>query len=297
VLKQLGEQQACDLTGVVDIRHDRLTSESVEGLRVGTKLDTFLDDCDAVDVVTPTDTHYGIVERCLSAGKDVFVEKPLALRSSEASKLVELAQKNERILAVGHILRYHPCISKVKSIVRRDGLGPLKLLDGRYLGTRGPRTDSGVLMNLAIHLVDLYNFLLEENPKEVSAYLHQLSNASRFEDHAVLTLTYPSGSVGHMTVSWLSAQKTREILVAGDSGALCADLVRSELVMSEKSSPAETAMTISGAEPLLSELTDFINCLGTRAKPLNDGKSAVVSIRILEKAHEANELGRPVTLD
>jgi len=297
VLRELAKQQACSLTGVVDIRREKLTSESVAGLSVGTDLDMFLDECDAVDVVTPTDTHYGIVERCLRAGKDVFVEKPLALRSSEASKLVALAQKSDRILAVGHILRYHPCISHVKSIVRGGSLGALKLLDGRYLGTRGQRTDSGVLLNLAIHLTDLYGYLLEEDPKEISAYCHQLSSESQFEDHAVLTLTYPSGSVGHMTVSWLSAQKTREILVAGENGALSADLVRSQLVTSEKSSPPGPAMAITGTEPLIAELTDFINCLGTRAKPLSDGSSAVVSIRTLEKAQEASKLGRPVIFD
>ena len=293
----MSKQQACSLTGVVDVRHEQLTSESVAGLRVGTDLNAFLDDCDAVDVVTPTDTHYEIVQRCLNAGKDVFVEKPLALRLDEANKLVALAQENDRILAVGHILRYHPGISQVRSMISRGTLGALKLLDGRYLGTRGPRTDSGVLLNLAIHLVDLYKFLLEEDPMEISAYCQRLSSESRFEDHAVLTLKYPSGPIGHITVSWLSVEKTREVLVAGENGALFVDLARNQLVMSERSSPPGAVMPISGTEPLLAELTDFVHCLRTRARPLSDGISAIGAIRILEGAFEASKLGRPVFFD
>jgi predicted dehydrogenase len=297
VLKQLAKQQTCNLTGVIDVRHEQLTSESVAGLHVGTDLNAFLDDCDAVDIVTPTDTHYEIVEKCLKARKDVFVEKPLAVRSAEASELVTLAHQNGRIFAVGHIYRYHPAVVQIKSMINRGTLGTLRLLDGRYLGTRGPRSDSGVLLNLAIHFVDLYRYLLGEDPIEVFARCQKFSSESRFEDHAVLTLKYPSGSMGHMTVSWLSVQKTRDVLVAGENLTLFVDLAGNQQVTSERSSPPSATMTIKGTEPLLAELTDFVNCVRTRARPLSDAESAVGEIRILEKAQEASKLGRPLYFD
>src|SRR3989304_8800679 len=97
VLRQLSKQQTCDLVGVVDVKRELLTGESVSGLEVGTTIDALLGKCDAVDIVTPTDTHYEIAERCLAAGKDVFVEKPLSLNSRDAGELVKLAEKNGRV--------------------------------------------------------------------------------------------------------------------------------------------------------------------------------------------------------
>ena len=72
-------------------------------------------DIKAVTIATPAETHYHLVKQALLAGKDVFVEKPIALTVKEGEALVELAEKNGRILMVGHILRYHPAVIKLYS--------------------------------------------------------------------------------------------------------------------------------------------------------------------------------------
>jgi predicted dehydrogenase len=298
VLKQLSNERLCDLVGVVEIRKQALDPGVVADLQVTTSLDELLPECDAVDIVTPTDTHYEIVKRCLNAGKDVFVEKPLTSSSTEASELVALGKEHRRILGVGHILRYDSTVATIKSMVQREEIGSVQFLDARYMGTQGQRTDSGVLFNLAIHLVDLYSFLLDQVPLEIFAFCHKFSAESKYEDHAILNLTYPSHATGHITVTWLSSEKIRDLIVVGGRSTLAADFARNRITLSsEMNRSPGTQMATAGAEPLVSELRNFVECVCQRRKPISDGESAVTAIRILERAQESSRLGRPVPFD
>ncbi len=297
VLRQLAKEKVCTIGGVVDVRRESLTRDAVAGLRVETSLDSLLDECDTIDVVTPTETHYEIAKKCLKAEKDVLVEKPLALTSDEAGELTALAEENKRVLAAGQIFRYHPCVSEIKSIITQGKLGQVGLIDGRYMGTRGPRRDSGVLFNLAIHLVDLYSYLLNERPKEVTAHCHRFSSASQFEDYAALTLKYPSGAVGQTTVSWLNPHKLRDIIMAGRECALAADFEKNRILLSEKLSPLGVPTEIKGPEPLALELADFIECVRERRKPISDANSAVIAIRTIEQAYNSSKLGKTIAVD
>jgi len=76
-----------------------------------------------VAIATPAVTHFSIVKRCLEAGKDVFVEKPLALTAREGEELVRLANSLGRMLMVGHILLYHPAVRKLKSMIAEGTWG------------------------------------------------------------------------------------------------------------------------------------------------------------------------------
>ena len=78
---------------------------------------------DAVTIATPANTHFSLVRKALQAGLDVFVEKPLALKPEEGEELAELAQEQDRILMIGHILRYHPAIEKAKELIENGMLG------------------------------------------------------------------------------------------------------------------------------------------------------------------------------
>jgi len=297
VLRQLSNERLCDLVGVVEIRRQALDVAVLGGLKVAASLDELLPECDAVDIVTPTDTHYEMVKRCLNAGKDVFVEKPLTSSSIEASELVALGREHRRILGVGHILRYDSTVATLKSMIHHGEIGSVQFLDARYMGTPGPRTDSGVLFNLAIHLVDLYSFLLDQVPQEIFAFCHKFAAGSKYEDHAVLNLTYPSHATGHITVTWLSSEKIRDLIVVGGKSTLAADFARNRIVSSEMTPSPGTQMTTASAEPLVSELRDFVECVRHRRKPISNGESAVVAIRILERAQESCRLGRSVPFD
>jgi predicted dehydrogenase len=74
-------------------------------------------------IATPAETHYDLVKQALEAGKDVFVEKPLALTYEQGAHLVHLAETSERILMVGHVLEYHPAILRLYALVQQGALG------------------------------------------------------------------------------------------------------------------------------------------------------------------------------
>ncbi len=81
-----------------------------------------------VVIATSASSHYALAKEALLAGKDVFVEKPLAMKVSEGRDLVELADKHSRILMVGHVLRYHPAVVKLKALIDEGKLGKLYYL-------------------------------------------------------------------------------------------------------------------------------------------------------------------------
>ncbi len=79
-------------------------------------------------MATPAATHYAVVRQCLQAGKDVFVEKPLALNAAQGRQLVALAKQRSRILMVGHILLYHPAVTKLRQLIIEGALGRILVL-------------------------------------------------------------------------------------------------------------------------------------------------------------------------
>ncbi len=131
----------------------------------------FLDRVDGVDVVTPADNHLSICKECFDRKKDVFVEKPIALTTSEAKAMIAHAEENGVILQVGHIYRYHPASRKIKEILKQGKLGTVQYAYGHFMGFKRPRTDVGVTQTDAIHYFDLFNYLFSEPPQKVTAVI------------------------------------------------------------------------------------------------------------------------------
>ena len=95
--------------------------------------DAFESEVDGVVIATPAETHYELARGALEAGKDVFVEKPLALTYEHGATLVRLAEENERMLMVGHVLEYHPAIVKLHKLIHADELGDVHYISSNRL--------------------------------------------------------------------------------------------------------------------------------------------------------------------
>jgi UDP-N-acetylglucosamine 3-dehydrogenase len=135
--------------------------------RLTTNYQDFLEKVDCVAVVTPAQTHFSLCRQFLEAGKDVFVEKPITLVSEEARRLAELAQKNERILQVGHIFRFDPASQWLHDSIQAGHFGRLQMLRSNFSGFKRPRNDSGIMFADAIHFVDLFNYFMGRTPLRV----------------------------------------------------------------------------------------------------------------------------------
>ena len=127
-------------------------------------------DIKAVVISAPAATHYDLVKKSIAAGKDVYVEKPLALNVKEGEELVRLAEENGRILMVGHILQFHPAVQKLKELIASGELGKIQYIYSNRLNIGKLRTEENILWSFAPHDISVILSLLGEAPTHVSSF-------------------------------------------------------------------------------------------------------------------------------
>jgi len=309
VLKELEMEGLCTLHGVVDKRDAVLERiKKSHGVRISTDFNDFLtNDVDAIDIVAPTDTHFAICHKCLEAGKHVFVEKPLTTSYVQAKQLVQIAEEQNKILMVGHVFRYNSAVRKIKELLKEGELGKVYYMFGHFMGLKDPRLDVGAVFNFTVHHIDIYNYLLDKLPEEVTCCIGYFLQRKNFEDVAFLTLRYPSNILGIIEGSWLPPSKHRDLTVVGSRKSVTSDLLNQTLELHNVHIQAQhgqlkavdegsTKIDIRFEEPLKLELLDFIKCIKTGRKPLAEGRSALSVIKTAEKALESARLGRSVRI-
>lgn len=255
----------------------------------------------AVVISTPAETHYRITREALLAGKDVFVEKPLALTLEEGRELVELARRNKRILMVGHLLEYHPAVCKLADLIKKGEFGKIQYIYSNRLNLGRFRKEENILWSFAPHDISVVLLLLNEIPQIVSvyggSYLHH-----NISDVTVTNFVFASGVRGHIFVSWLHPYKEQKLVVVGDKKMAVFDDVAQEdklLVFKHKIDwvnripvpRKENAERIEFKmkEPLLLECQHFLQCLKTRKTPKTDGKSALKVLAVLHACQNSLE--------
>lgn len=265
------------------------------------------DQIKAVAVATPAVTHYEIAKVALQAGKDVFVEKPLALQVWQGEEIVGLAEKNGRILMVGHILLYHPAVIKCGELINKGELGKIQYLYSNRLNIGKIRTEENTLWSFAPHDISVMLALLNEEPSAVSChganYLHQ-----GIADVTMSEFVFPSGVQAHIFVSWLHPFKEQRLVIVGsDKMAVFDDTVDDKLVLYPHKiswkdripvavkAEAE-AVPIEMKEPLQAECEHFLECIRSRRRPRSDGKEGLQVLKILRQCQESMETNRVVTV-
>jgi UDP-2-acetamido-3-amino-2,3-dideoxy-glucuronate N-acetyltransferase len=254
----------------------------------------------AVAVATPAATHFDLVRRCLDAGKDVFVEKPLALNAEQGQVLVELAEQRSRVLMVGHILLYHPAVVKLRQLIDQGALGRILYCYSNRLNMGLIRTEENILWSFAPHDISVMLHLLDEEPAAVEAE-GQSYLTPGVVDVTLSRLRFRSGVTGHIFVSWLHPVKEQRFVVVGsEKMAVFDDQADQKLVLyphrvdwagrTPKAVKAEgIAVEIKKAEPLKTECRHFLDCVATRAKPLSDGREGLRVLRVLDACQKSLE--------
>src|SRR5215813_4713453 len=149
---------------------EALCRQQYQGVKFYREFSSVLSDPEitAVALATPAVTHYEMAKAALLAGKDVLVEKPLAIDVKHGEELVKLAAANHRILMVGHILRYHPAVLKLQELIRDGALGQIGYLYSNRLNIGKIRTEENILWSFAPHDISVMLALLNESPTRVS---------------------------------------------------------------------------------------------------------------------------------
>jgi UDP-2-acetamido-3-amino-2,3-dideoxy-glucuronate N-acetyltransferase len=260
-------------------------------------------DIDAVILATPAVTHAEMTEKAFMKGKDVFVEKPLALNVQEGDKLVKLAAKKHRIFMVGHILRYHPAVIKLEELIRDGSLGNIRYLYSNRLNMGKIRKEENILWSFAPHDISVMLHLIGEDPIEIScqgaAYINQ-----DIVDVTMSQFLFPSGVRAHIYVSWLHPFKEqRLILIGSQKMAVFDDTIDDKLVIyphrvewknrvpTAVKADAET-VAIENIEPLRAECAHFLNCVANRQKPASDGAEGLTVLKVLDICQKSLEISR-----
>jgi UDP-2-acetamido-3-amino-2,3-dideoxy-glucuronate N-acetyltransferase len=258
---------------------------------------------DAVIIAAPAAQHFELAKNALLAGKDVFVEKPLALHATEGQELVDLARDHGKILMAGHILQYHPAIAAVRDLIEKGELGKIHYLYSSRLNLGKLRTEENILWSFAPHDIAAILYLLGEEPVSVSAQGGSYLNPPLL-DTTLSTLEFGSGAKGHIFVSWLHPFKEQKLTVVGSQKMVVFDdtLKTGKLMaychsvnwrdgkpVAEKDTGHEIA--IGAQEPLRLECEHFLECVRTRRQPVTDGENALRVLRVLE-ACEASLLAK-----
>jgi UDP-2-acetamido-3-amino-2,3-dideoxy-glucuronate N-acetyltransferase len=261
---------------------------------------------DGVVIAAPAAQHYEIARQCLQAGKDVYVEKPLALHAQEGRDLVKLARERQRILMVGHILEYHPAILELKRLIREGELGNIQYIYSSRLNLGKLRTEENILWSFAPHDISAILYLLGETPSRVATQGGSFLNHK--VDTTLTTCEFPSGVKAHIFVSWLHPFKEQKLtVVGGRQMAVFDDLEperklvlyahkiqwRDRVPVAEKD--GGRVVPLPKQEPLRQECEHFLECMQTRSTPRTSGESGVRVLEVLEGCEQSlKERGMPV---
>ena len=264
-------------------------------------------DIRAVAIAAPAVAHYDLVRKALLAGKDVFVEKPLALTVRQGEELIQLAERHERIVMVGHILQFHPAVIRLKEMIASAELGKIQYIYSNRLNIGKLRTEENILWSFAPHDISVILSLIGEEPVRVSAFGgHYLSEG--IYDTTMTALEFRNGIRSHIFVSWLHPFKEQKLVVVGSRAmAVFDDMSEEKLFIyphtikwqDGKIPVAQKAdrhsVPIEKKEPLKEELRHFISCVADRKTPLTDGREGLRVLRILEMAEEGMLTGQKGT--
>lgn len=270
---------------------ERVASEYPDLLLCENLHEVLATDLPAIAIATPAPTHAQIATEALLAGKDVFVEKPLALSSREANEVVRLAEHKQRILMVGHLLLYQPAIRWIKQYLQSGELGTLYSLHHERLSLGRVRSTENVLWSLGVHDLALALHLIESTPTRVQITGQAVLQKS-LEDDVHLHLEFANGVHFHLHTSWLWPEKRRRLTLIGSQGMLVYDELQQTVMLYRKGFDHQLRQRDEGSqivyqgsgEPLKLELEHFLACVQSRQRPLSDGTTGVAVARIIENA-------------
>ncbi len=257
---------------------------------------------DAIVLATPVPTHADLAVAVLEAGKHCFVEKPLATSAADAERAVAAASQAGRILMVGHLLEYHPAVTRLKELIGSGELGDLYYIYGNRLNLGKLRADENALWSLGAHDVSVALHLIGEEPVECLAQGASYVREG-VQDVVFCFLRFPSGVVTHLHLSWLDPHKERRITVVGARRMAAFDdmLIEGKLTIYDKGFDEDTrswgeyiarsgdifSPRIPNVEPLRLECEHFIECIRTGNRPRSDGESGLRVVRVLERLQQS----------
>jgi predicted dehydrogenase len=260
---------------------------------------------DAVDIVTPADSHRAIAGACLAAGRHCFVEKPLAATAAEARELEAAGRAAGRLVQVGHIFRFHPVTATLREALGAERIGRVRYASGRFAGFKRPRADGGVTQADAIHYFDLFAYLFDRDATRVDAI--QRDYLGRGLDDLSWTVVHYGDIPVSVEANYFVPGSWRECVIVGERGALVADFNGDAVAVHlgehrrrgdvwEAVETGKEELPVNSEEPLRLELAAFLDACAGKAPNLVPASAGVRALDVVEAAAQSARLGRSVIL-
>lgn len=271
------EMAEAELVGVHDSNPETARKIAAKcRTRAFPSLEEMVEAVDAASIVTPTMTHLAIAEPFLRRGKHVLVEKPMAMDTAEARKLVDLAEKHGAKLAVGHVERFNPVLAALE-----ERLGRPRFIEAHRLSPYpGRSTDIGVVMDLMIHDLEIILHLVRSPVTSVDAV--GVPVLSKGEDIANARIRFANGCVANLTTSRISPEKLRKIRVFQDDAYLSLDYMKQEGEIYKRLEGKITRdkIPVMKGEPLKNQLAEFLQNVRENTDPRVAGAHGFEALKL-----------------
>jgi UDP-N-acetylglucosamine 3-dehydrogenase len=231
----------------------------------------------------------------IKCGKHVLVEKPIAFTLNEAEEMIAAAKEAGVILATGHVERFNPAVQKAKELVDDGVIGDVVSAFAKRVGPLPPRIkDVGVSIDLAIHDLDIMNYLFEEEVNQVYGSMNSSFDDSEFDDHAEIMVNFDNEATGIIEVNWLTPYKRRELELTGTAGIISVDYIKQSIEVYGKFAQD---IQIKHEEPLKGELTSFLNAVANDIEPEITGEDGLKALQMVIAANRSSKEHKPISFD
>ena len=296
------EMPGVELVGVCDVSEEQAKKiASQYNCKYYTNYHDLIKEVDVISIVTPSQFHLQPTLDFLNGSTHVLVEKPIALNLEDADKMIEAAEKNNKLLMVGHIGRFNPVMREVKKVLNDSK--PLQIETHRYGPFFERVKETDIVLDLVIHDIDNIRYLTGSEPKNISAVGGKVH--SNNVDFCSAVLIMQNGSIATLNASRATQRKIRSMWISCQDKFIDLSYISQDIDVYHKSSPTFLPkngevlykqdniiekVTVYKKEPLKIELTHFIKCVNGEEKPEVDGKSArrnlEIALNILDKINK-----------
>jgi predicted dehydrogenase len=310
LIRNLRQSPDCQLKVICDASEQRLrhmrrlhpgvaTTESFEAVLNDPELD-------AVVIATPVRFHYEMARACLTVGKHVFIEKPMAQTAAQAEELVTLAERKGLVIMVGHTFLFSPAVRRMKQIIEAGDIGEVRYVAAQRLNLGLFQKDINVAWDLAPHDISILLYVLGSMPVSVSCQGNSHITPG-IEDVSMMYLTFPKDCCAFIHTSWLDPKKVRRMTIVGSRRMIVYDdtepLEKLKIYDARVEAPphydsfAEFTYSyhygdayvphIKQDEPLKLESQHFLDCIQGKCAPIASGERGLEVVRILAAAGES----------
>lgn len=255
-------------------------------------------------ITCPTSLHAEMAIRAMELGIHVLVEKPIAHTAEDAQDMIACAKGYDRVLMVGHIVRYDPITDFIKGAIANGELGEIWRISARRIGPSPDRIrDVGVTVDLATHDIDAMRYVLGQDPREVAAMVRYRDHGEEYEDQVDGWIEFSGGATGIVEADWITPVKHRSMVVCGSKGMLIADYIERTAMKFRHYEYGDVAPTARWTfpkdafrEPLGMEIQAFVTCVMTGCNPPISGEDGLIALRTALAMVDSSSTVEPVQL-